>query len=110
MDSYTINTVNGETSVTAHLAKGGLMVHRAHNGELLAPNEGPWRVTHIPSGYLVAKWGHNCKQACRCLEELLSVTDWSVDLDAILKVIGTIKVASKQVIKSHGMRAAATRR
>ena len=103
MDSYHISTDSGEAFVVPVLVKDGLMVHEAHPGALLLPSEGPWRVTHITSGCLAAKWARDSEQACRCLEGLLPVTDWTVDLDGILNAIEEIRPAARKVIADHRM-------
>ena len=106
MDSYRIDTLEGEAFVCAVMAKDGLMVHLAHLGTALAREEGPWRITQISTGHAVAKSGRDSEQACRCLEALLPVTDWTVNLEGILKVLPEIKHAARKVIATHSMRPA----
>ncbi len=105
-----IDTSTGEAFVVPVLVKGGLMVHVAHPGALLAPNEKLWRVTHIASGYLVAKGAGTSEQACLCLEDLLPVTDWTVDLKGILDVVDDVRAAVKKVIRGHRMSVAGAKR
>ena len=67
-------------------------------------DEGRWRITQISTGRLVAKSAINAEQACRCLEGLLPVADWTLDLDGIVKAIPDFKDAARKVIASHDMR------
>ena len=106
MDSYHIDTLQGDAFVCAVMAKDGLMVHLAHLGTTLAEDEGSWRITQISTGHLVAKSARDSEQASRCLEGLLPVTDWTVNLEGILKVLPEIKNAARKVIATHSMRPA----
>ena len=61
-----------------------------------------WSVTHIASGYAVAKKGGSREEAIVVLRELAPLTDWSRPVAEMRDVLRSLGDEIKRVVEKHG--------
>lgn len=62
-----------------------------------------WSVTHIASGYAVAKKGDSREKAIAVLQDLVPLMDWSRPIEEIRDDVQSVGDRIKRIVQKHGL-------